>query len=176
MDLQPKLLPWRPHVIVTGRSFYSVDAATGKLASQRDTWDAVSDNDYLSVEGLAYIVGSLTNPQARPPFRLDARVVGYALLPMPLLRSHRELIASPILSFKSASFTLLMNVACIGCTGNFPLCSVPVHLPCCLCYRSQTGVKPRDGCLRSVVVLHTIPHFASSTLGNIVSALKMGCS
>ena len=63
MDLESKLLPWRPHVIVTGQSFYSIDSATGKIAAQRDTWDSVSDNNYVSVEGLAYIIRSLTDPK-----------------------------------------------------------------------------------------------------------------
>ena len=63
MDLESKILPWRPHVIVTGQSFYSIDSATGKIAAQRDTWDSVSDNNYLSVEGLAYIIRSLTDPK-----------------------------------------------------------------------------------------------------------------
>ena len=63
MDLQPKLLPWQPHVVVTGQSFYDVDSATGKITAQRDTWDGVSDNNYLSAEGLAYIARSITDPK-----------------------------------------------------------------------------------------------------------------
>lgn len=63
MDLQSKLLPWRPHIVVTGQSFYTVDSITGKLAAQRDTWDSISDNNHLSVEGLAYIIQSLTDPK-----------------------------------------------------------------------------------------------------------------
>jgi hypothetical protein len=49
MRLQQKLLPWRPPLVFTGRSFYTVDALTGRLATQSDVWDAVEDNKFLSV-------------------------------------------------------------------------------------------------------------------------------
>ena len=63
MELRPKLVLWRPQILVTGQSFYGVDSATGKITSQRDTWDAVKDSSYLSVEALNFVVRSLTNLQ-----------------------------------------------------------------------------------------------------------------
>lgn len=49
MRMQQKLLPWRPALVFTGQSYYTVDAATGRLASQVDVWDAIKNNSYLSV-------------------------------------------------------------------------------------------------------------------------------
>ena len=49
MRLKQKLLPWRPALVFTGQSFYSVDAVSGRLASQTDVWDAIKNNSYPSV-------------------------------------------------------------------------------------------------------------------------------
>lgn len=38
-----RLAPWRPPVQITGASVITVDPLTGRLASQRDIWDAVAD-------------------------------------------------------------------------------------------------------------------------------------
>ena len=55
MRLRQKLLPWRPALVFTGRSYYTVETATGRLAAQTDVWDAIKDNSYLSVRPcLAY--------------------------------------------------------------------------------------------------------------------------
>lgn len=48
MRLRQKLLPWRPALVFTGRSYYTVESATGRLATQTDVWDAIKDNSYLS--------------------------------------------------------------------------------------------------------------------------------
>jgi hypothetical protein len=49
MVLKPKFVPWRPSLTLTGTSDYTVDTATGQITSHIDTWDAISDNTYLSV-------------------------------------------------------------------------------------------------------------------------------
>lgn len=43
-----KAVPWQQPLIFTGRSSYTINSA-GLLSSQRDVWDAVSDNNYFSV-------------------------------------------------------------------------------------------------------------------------------
>lgn len=49
MILKPKFVPWRPSLTLTGTSEYTVNTATGQITSHVDTWDALSDNSYLSV-------------------------------------------------------------------------------------------------------------------------------
>ncbi|KAK9834183.1 hypothetical protein WJX81_006360 [Elliptochloris bilobata] len=66
MRLQQKLLPWRPALVFTGRSCYTVESASGRLATQTDVWDAIKDNSYLSVEGVAHVLRQATNPQTTP--------------------------------------------------------------------------------------------------------------
>lgn len=65
MDLQPKLGLTRPHIVVTGRSFYGWDGLDGKLNFQKDVWDSLQDNQFLSTEAVAYVLRSLLNPQVR---------------------------------------------------------------------------------------------------------------
>ena len=53
MVLKPKFVPWRPALTLTGTSDYAVNTATGQITSHLDTWDALSDNSYLSVSPIA---------------------------------------------------------------------------------------------------------------------------
>ena len=53
MVLKPKFVPWRPALTLTGTSDYAVNTATGQITSHVDTWDALSDNSYLSVSRIA---------------------------------------------------------------------------------------------------------------------------
>lgn len=65
MELTPRLTPWVQKLVFTGRSFYTIDVLSGgKITAQRDEWDAIQDNDHLSLEGLAYLIRQLTNGQA----------------------------------------------------------------------------------------------------------------
>lgn len=66
MILRAKALPWRPAVTITGRSIYSVDTAAGAITSHREEWDALADNSFLSLEGLAYVLRSLGTVQLTP--------------------------------------------------------------------------------------------------------------
>ncbi len=65
MELTPRLTPWVQKLVFTGRSFYTIDVLSGGIiTAQRDVWDAIQDNNHLSLEGLAYLVRQLTNGQA----------------------------------------------------------------------------------------------------------------
>ena len=62
--MTPRLTPWIQKLVFTGRSFYTIDVLSGgKILSQRDVWDAVQDNSYLSLEGIAYVLRQLTSGQ-----------------------------------------------------------------------------------------------------------------
>ena len=64
MEMTPRLTPWIQKLVFTGRSFYTIDVLSGgKILSQRDVWDAVQDNSYLSLEGIAYVLRQLTSGQ-----------------------------------------------------------------------------------------------------------------
>ena len=66
MELTPRLTPWVQKLVFTGRSFYTIDVLSGgKITAQRDVWDAIQDNNHLSLEGLAYLIRQLTSGQVR---------------------------------------------------------------------------------------------------------------
>ena len=46
--MKPRL-PLQPQLIFSGSSYYTVEAVYGKIAAQRDVWDAVQDNSSPSV-------------------------------------------------------------------------------------------------------------------------------
>lgn len=52
-------LPWKPTAVFTGVAVYEVDTQSGLITSHTDLWDAVSNNDYLSLEALRYVLESL---------------------------------------------------------------------------------------------------------------------
>jgi hypothetical protein len=61
MELQFKFLPflpWKPKAIITGTSDYGVDLTSGLIISHVDKWDAVENNQFLSIEGLQYTLKS----------------------------------------------------------------------------------------------------------------------
>ncbi|CAL8470207.1 g9749 [Coccomyxa elongata] len=60
-----KAVPWQQPLIFTGSSFYTINSA-GLLSSQRDVWDAVSDNNYFSIEGVQQIMRMALNPMQTP--------------------------------------------------------------------------------------------------------------
>lgn len=69
MELTPRLTQQQP-LVFTGKSIYSIDVLQGgKITAQRDVWDGIQDNSFLSVEGVAYLLSQLTNPRTTP--RLD---------------------------------------------------------------------------------------------------------
>ena len=49
MTLKSRFLPWQPKLVFSGYSYYTVDSVYGKIASQRDVWDAIQDNSSPSV-------------------------------------------------------------------------------------------------------------------------------
>ena len=62
MELTPRLTPWVQKLVFTGRSFYTIDVLSGgKITAQQDVWDAIQDNNHLSLEGLAYLIRQLTS-------------------------------------------------------------------------------------------------------------------
>ena len=46
--MKPRL-PLQPQLVFSGSSYYTVEAVYGKIAGQRDVWDAVQDNSSPSV-------------------------------------------------------------------------------------------------------------------------------
>jgi hypothetical protein len=67
MEMTPRFTPWVQRLVFTGQSIYTIDVlAGGKLMAQRDVWDGVQDNSFLSVEGLAFLLGQLTSGRVPP--------------------------------------------------------------------------------------------------------------
>lgn len=66
MELTPRLTPWVQRLVFTGRSFYTFDVLSGgKITSQRDVWDAVADNSFLSLEGIVHLLSQVRSGQVR---------------------------------------------------------------------------------------------------------------
>lgn len=76
MELTPRLTPLRQKLTFTGKSVYTIDVLSGgKITSQRDFWDAIEDNNHLSLEGVAYLVQQLTNGQVIEPAYLRGECI-----------------------------------------------------------------------------------------------------
>lgn len=66
MELTPRLTQQQP-LVFTGQSIYTIDVLQGgRITAQRDIWDGIQDNSFLSVEGLAYLLGQLTTQRTTP--------------------------------------------------------------------------------------------------------------
>ena len=66
MGMTPRFTPWVQKLTFTGRSMYTIDVLSGgKISAQRDVWDAIEDNSYLSLEGIAHVIRQLTNGQVK---------------------------------------------------------------------------------------------------------------
>ena len=57
-------LPWKPTALITGITQYGVDPESGLITSHIDKWDAVKNNDFLSLEALQYVLSSFA--EVRP--------------------------------------------------------------------------------------------------------------
>ena len=49
MTLKSRFLPWQPELVFSGYSYYTIETVYGKIAGQRDVWDAIQDNSSPSV-------------------------------------------------------------------------------------------------------------------------------
>ena len=47
--MKSRFLPWQPKLVFSGYSYYAIDAVYGRIAGQRDVWDAIQDNSSPSV-------------------------------------------------------------------------------------------------------------------------------
>lgn len=56
MSLKSRFLPWQPNLVFSGCSYYTIDTAYGKIAGQRDVWDAIQDNSSPSVSHRSLLV------------------------------------------------------------------------------------------------------------------------
>jgi uncharacterized membrane protein len=41
MEATARPAPWRPSLVLTGRSYYGINVCTGKIISHVDVWDSV---------------------------------------------------------------------------------------------------------------------------------------
>ncbi|GAX81749.1 hypothetical protein CEUSTIGMA_g9177.t1 [Chlamydomonas eustigma] len=58
MGLELWQLPWKPSVMITGKTFYKVNPDTGIISEHVDTWDALDNNRFFSLEAVQYILRS----------------------------------------------------------------------------------------------------------------------
>ncbi|KAL6756180.1 SOUL heme-binding protein [Haematococcus lacustris] len=66
MDMTVKVLPWRPQLSFTGTTQYTVDPDVGYVTQHVDTWDALSNQGFLSLEGLAFVLRQALSLQLTP--------------------------------------------------------------------------------------------------------------
>lgn len=62
----PRGMPWRPTALITGTTRYGVDGRSGLITSHVDEWDVVSDQRFLSLEAVQYVLRSLTEVRLTP--------------------------------------------------------------------------------------------------------------
>lgn len=66
MSMEFWLLPWKPTLLFTGRTFYTVNPDNGLVLSHTDVWDAVSNNRFLSLEALQHVLRMFLEVQLTP--------------------------------------------------------------------------------------------------------------
>ncbi|KAL3159126.1 hypothetical protein ABBQ32_011120 [Trebouxia sp. C0010 RCD-2024] len=57
---------WDPQLLFTGTSIMSVNPSTGRFNSHVDTWDAVQNQKYLSLEAVRHLLGQLATLSRAP--------------------------------------------------------------------------------------------------------------
>jgi len=70
MDLTAWMLPWAPTITITGTTTYLVDLDSGRVVQHVDTWDAISHQEFISLEGLVHLMRQALQLQLTP--RLDS--------------------------------------------------------------------------------------------------------
>nr|KYP71917.1 hypothetical protein KK1_011197 [Cajanus cajan] len=75
------LLPWNPHVILSGTSVMGINPENGKFCSHVDFWDSIEKNDYFSFEGLWDVIKQLwiyKTPELKSPnYQVLKRMANY---------------------------------------------------------------------------------------------------
>ncbi|KAF8071038.1 heme-binding-like protein [Scenedesmus sp. PABB004] len=66
MALTPRLLPWRPTLLFSGRSFYKVEPGSGLITYHRDVWDSVPDSAFPSAEAVGEVMRQLLRVELTP--------------------------------------------------------------------------------------------------------------
>ncbi|KAG1660083.1 hypothetical protein FOA52_011149 [Chlamydomonas sp. UWO 241] len=66
MNMEMWLLPWKPNLLFTGRTFYKVDLPSGLITSHIDVWDALRHNRFLSVEAVQHVLRMFMQVQLKP--------------------------------------------------------------------------------------------------------------
>ncbi len=56
MTLEMWLLPWRPRLTITGRTFFGADPDSGLILSHLDIWDGIQNNRAFSVEAVQHLL------------------------------------------------------------------------------------------------------------------------
>lgn len=82
----PKL--WKPTMVFTGRSIYTVDPKSWRIISHRDTWDSVSDSEFFSTEAVGDLIRQMAQfdriPDIEsPPYQLLTRARDYEVRSYP---------------------------------------------------------------------------------------------
>uniref|UniRef100_A0A061S647 Soul heme-binding protein n=1 Tax=Tetraselmis sp. GSL018 TaxID=582737 RepID=A0A061S647_9CHLO len=82
MYLRQEQLPWKPKVVLTGKSIYHIDIDARKIRSQVDEWDSASHNRFFSIEAAADLYRqatrlAVTPALESPEYRVLKRTAGY---------------------------------------------------------------------------------------------------
>jgi len=59
MYLKQEQLPWKPTIVLSGKTFYTIDVEKRLVLSHVDEWDSVSHNKFFSIAGLQDMTAQL---------------------------------------------------------------------------------------------------------------------
>lgn len=66
MSMEMWMMPWRPVLDFTGRSIYRIDPDNGMILQHVDEWDAISNNQFLSLEAVQHVLRQFLDVQVTP--------------------------------------------------------------------------------------------------------------
>lgn len=58
---------WDPKLTFTGLSIYTMDDVTGKIVKHIDYWDAINDQQFLSLEAVMHLASQISDLKRTPP-------------------------------------------------------------------------------------------------------------
>jgi len=86
-----KAFPWKPRLLFTGTTKYTINPQSGLVTRHEDTWDSIDDNNPVSLEAVVDLVGQLSPiaPIAAAGVRTLKRA-GEEAAPYSVLRRFKE--------------------------------------------------------------------------------------
>mmetsp|Transcript_23421 Transcript_23421/g.47735 ORF Transcript_23421/g.47735 Transcript_23421/m.47735 type:complete len:270 (-) Transcript_23421:21-830(-) len=80
-----KAFPWKPRLLFTGTTKYTISAESGLVTRHEDTWDSIDDNQPVSMEAVLDLIGQMAPDLAGQGVKIIKRA-GVDAAPYSMLR------------------------------------------------------------------------------------------